>query len=170
MRSSKTICLFCAVLAMSVAHAEARHHGAHVHGISHVAIGLEGDRLQLSVEGPEINFVGFEHTPGNETETRELNNAMVDLRVPTRWLVLPAAAGCRQTAIDVASPLADGDGHRNMKASYEYSCASPPRWTPSTCASSASSRIPRRSWSIWSCRADRTVASSRTLRRACLWR
>lgn len=112
-------------LATSAAHAAAvRHHEAHVHGITHVTIGIEGDLVKLNVDGPAINFVGFEHPPTNPDETRELNNALVDLRVPTRWLVLPADAQCRQASVDVGNPLADSDGHEDMHASYAYRCAS----------------------------------------------
>ncbi|HEV7778685.1 MAG TPA: DUF2796 domain-containing protein [Luteibacter sp.] len=112
-------------LATSAAHAAAvRHHEAHVHGITHVTIGIEGDLVKLNVDGPAINFVGFEHPPTNPDETRELNNALVDLRVPTRWLVLPANAQCRQESVDVGNPLADSDGHEDMHASYAYRCAS----------------------------------------------
>ncbi len=103
--------------------ATVRHHEAHVHGITHVAIGVEGDRVKLAVDGPAINFVGFEHPPTTPEETRDLNNAMVDLRVPTRWLVLPADAQCRQESVEVGSPLADSDGHEDMHATYAYRCA-----------------------------------------------
>jgi hypothetical protein len=105
-----------------------RHHGAHVHGITNVDLAIDGDSLDLALEGPEINFVGFEHAPANDDERKQLNNAIVDLRVPEAWLILPADAQCKRISTEVSDPdKHDADGHSDLGAHYRFTCAQPGR-------------------------------------------
>jgi hypothetical protein len=103
-----------------------RHHGAHVHGVTNVDLAIDGSDIDLAVEGPEVNFVGFEHDPANDEERGQLNNAVVDLRVPEAWLVLPADAQCRRISTEVTDPgKHDADGHSDLGAHYRFTCARP---------------------------------------------
>ncbi len=100
-----------------------RQHGPHVHGTTTVAIGLDGDQLEVEVDGPGANFAGFEHAPHDAGERQRLDDALAAMHAPDSWLRLPAAAGCRLSASQVADPSTPHpDGHADMEASYHYTC------------------------------------------------
>jgi hypothetical protein len=51
---------------------EVRHHEAHVHGVAHMNVAVEGDTVHIEFSSPTANIVGFEHHP----ETAEQKNAI----------------------------------------------------------------------------------------------
>lgn len=90
---------------------EHRHHGAHEHGVGTLNIAQEGSGLQIELESPAVNIVGFEHAPNSEEEHEALESALKKLKDGVAFFVLSEEAGCRLVSADVETPLAGHDDH-----------------------------------------------------------
>ncbi|TNY26441.1 hypothetical protein BV497_08845 [Fulvimonas soli] len=108
-----------------------RQHGPHVHGIATVDVALDGPALQIAVEAPGANLVGFEHPPHDAQERARLEAVLAALRAPSGWLSPAPGADCRLLDADVqphgydAPPADGGDAHADIDARYDYRCATP---------------------------------------------
>ena len=118
-----------------------RQQGAHVHGLGHLDVAIEGARLQLELSSPAGDLVGFEHRPVTDAERAALDEAVARLREGERLFRLPADSGCRLKAVELASPLLGlaesstevdhGHGHEHdqphadLHASYRFRCDRP---------------------------------------------
>lgn len=86
--------------------------GAHQHGVATLTLAQEGQALDVMLDSPLVNLVGFEHAPTNLSEQQLLNDTATWLR-SGGWLWLPAVAGCKLSeteltglpALDEALPL-----------------------------------------------------------------
>ena len=47
---------------------EHHHHDAHVHGVAHLNVALEGNDLYIELTSPAANIVGFEHDPRTQNQ------------------------------------------------------------------------------------------------------
>lgn len=142
-----------AVLAMAFAylageaHAEeqSRQLGPHEHGHGTLNIAIEGNKLELELEAPGMDIVGFEHeasTPEQkelvETARKDLGDGFLSL------LVLPEAAGCKLDSSNVAVVAEEHhyeeekqskdasaqeaeheDHHTAFHATYQLTCSAP---------------------------------------------
>jgi len=103
-----TILLLTALLTTN-ATAETRHAEAHVHGINHVQIILNGSTLQVTYEFPVAQL--------NEHKHDELTERLKEIKNIATLVAIPDSAKCRQKRIEhdlraVASTGSD-DGHTN---------------------------------------------------------
>lgn len=138
------VCLAFAI--PSLADEEHRQHGAHVHGVAQLNIALEGRVLEIELESPAMNLVGFEHAPTNEAEHAQLENVLAQLRRGESLFVLPAVAACRLEEAEIStggthhghdeeahhheSAEADaGEQHSDISAHYHFVCDSPAQLT-----------------------------------------
>jgi Protein of unknown function (DUF2796) len=101
--------LLCMALPLDLAYAQE----AHVHGVGHLNIAIEGSRLEIEFEGPGDNVVGFEHAAETAEERSAVRAAEQRLRQPARLLVLPQAAGCalRETDLDIPAGATTSPAH-----------------------------------------------------------
>ncbi len=112
--------------ASSVAAREAGHghphphhgHGAHEHGVAGVTIAVDGAVVEIELESPAMNLVGFEHRPRTDAELESLDAAVAALRRGDGLVAFePAGARCvRQRAVVLSSLLVDDDdedGHHH---------------------------------------------------------
>lgn len=139
----------------TAAHATGREHGAHVHGISHLDIAVEGQTVAMALVSPGADIVGFEHA----AETAEDKAAVA---AAVKWLgdgggtggdrvfAFPPDAGCSLDAAEVASALheeedahhegedahhegedraQDPGDHAAFHARYRFHCRHPDRLT-----------------------------------------
>ena len=135
----------CAALcgAMLLA-ASARAAPPHVHGVAALDVALDGHSLQLSIDSPLDNFVGFEHAPANDKETRAIR-AMAQRFSKAQELFAPSpAAGCVVKSVQLGSPVIDAKllaapgvaplppgasheepGHADLDAQIEFRCERP---------------------------------------------
>ena len=74
---------------------EQHHHGAHVHGIAHLNVALEGKNLYMEFVSPAANIVGFEHAPKNQAAREAVEAARNTLENAEAVFKLPPAAGAR---------------------------------------------------------------------------
>ncbi len=127
-----------ALLPLAIAHAD--DHGSldkHEHGVSSLNVALEGSKLEIELESPAMNIVGFEHVASSDEDKAKLASAQTALEKPLELFALPAAAGCVVQEAEVESPLfgnddhdemhsdAKGHVHSDIDADYELTCSKP---------------------------------------------
>jgi hypothetical protein len=137
-----------AMLPLTVAHAAAEHDhehaslGAHEHGVGRLNAALDGKTLELELESPAMNLVGFEHVASSDADKAKVVAARALLEQPLALFNLPKAAGCTVENQELESPLfgdapdADDDhdedakdehhhDHSEIHAHYQFTCATP---------------------------------------------
>ena len=137
-----------ALLPLAVAHAHDDDHdhdhahgtlGAHEHGVAKLNAVLDGNTLELELDSPAMNLVGFEHTANSDADKAKVAAVRQQLEQPLKLFGLPAAAGCKEDQQELESPLfgdapkADDDGddhehshqHSDIGAHYQLTCADP---------------------------------------------
>ncbi|MBK5303773.1 MULTISPECIES: DUF2796 domain-containing protein [Gammaproteobacteria] len=142
-----------ALLPLAVAHAAVEHdhdhdeHGslsAHEHGVGRLNAALDGQTLELELESPAMNLVGFEHAATTDADKAKVAAVRAQLEKPLVLFNLPKAAGCVVATQELESPLfgdkpdADdhdeedaNDGHEHhqdhseIHAHYQFSCSTP---------------------------------------------
>ena len=67
--------LLAAVPAAAADKTAPEQHPAHQHGAASLQVSLDGRALQISLEGPSDNLLGFEHAPQNEAEKQAVTRA-----------------------------------------------------------------------------------------------
>ncbi|CAM4099390.1 hypothetical protein CCOS865_00793 [Pseudomonas reidholzensis] len=137
-----------ALLPLAVAHAHDEHEhdhdhahgslGAHEHGVARLNAVLDGKTLELELDSPAMNLVGFEHAASSDADKAKVAAVRKQLEQPLQLFGLAKAAGCSEEAQDLESPLfgsepgaedKDGDEHAHqhsdIHAHYQLTCATP---------------------------------------------
>ena len=131
-----------ALLPLVMAHADDGHDhehgslGAHEHGVGTLNVALDGPTLELDLDGPSINLVGFEHIATTDADKAKVASARAQLENPLVLFNLPKAAECVVEAQDLESPLFDAapeeaagakaeHHHSDIEAHYAFTCAKP---------------------------------------------
>ena len=137
-----------ALLPLVVAHAADVHDhehgslGAHEHGVGRLNAALDGQTLELELESPAMNLMGFEHVATTDADKAKVAAVRAQLEKPLVLFNLPTAAGCVIAKQELESPLfgdkpdADDDhdhdakdehhhDHSDIHAHYQFSCSSP---------------------------------------------
>nr|WP_314477849.1 DUF2796 domain-containing protein [uncultured Pseudomonas sp.] len=138
-----------ALLPLAVAHAHDEHDhdhahgtlGAHEHGVAKLNVVLDGNALELELDSPAMNLVGFEHAASSDADKAKVAAVRQQLEKPLQLFSLPVAAGCKEDQQELESPLfgdapkADDDGdehehehghqHSDIGAHYQLTCANP---------------------------------------------
>jgi len=118
--------------------------GAHEHGVGRLNAVLDGKALELELESPAMNLVGFEHLATTDADKAKVAAARKQLEQPLVLFSLPKAAGCVVSTQELESPLfgdkpeddhdhaTDGKGaaahdhdHSEIHAHYQFTCAAP---------------------------------------------
>ncbi|OAI93845.1 DUF2796 domain-containing protein [Pseudomonas putida] len=113
--------------------------GAHEHGVAHLNAVLDGNTLELELESPAMNLVGFEHAAQSDADKAKVAAVRAQLEQPLKLFGLTAAANCKDSDQELQSPLfgdapakdddGDGDeheqGHSDIHAHYRFECAKP---------------------------------------------
>ncbi len=120
---------------------------AHVHGIARLDVAIDGEALQLSLESPLANLVGFEHAPSNAQETQAVSAMVRRFSRPEDLFAPSPAARCSVKSILLSSPVIDAkllavpgvpapppaaasvpheeDGHAELEARIAFRCERP---------------------------------------------
>jgi hypothetical protein len=142
MYTQATIALAAAVLAVAPLAAVEDHghrqHGAHAHGVASLNLAIDGPVVELELESPAMNLVGFEHAPTSDAERETLNQTLDLLADAARLFRLPVGAGCTLEDAWVESPHGPESGtsqdhdhepaggvHSDIRATYRFQCADP---------------------------------------------
>ena len=121
--------------------------GAHEHGVARLNAVLEGATLELELQSPAMNLVGFEHAASTPADQAKVSAVRAQLEQPLSLFGLPKAAGCTLANLELESPLfgdkpepehdhdhdhdhAKGEGehhhqHSEIHAHYQFTCATP---------------------------------------------
>ncbi|MDZ5431562.1 DUF2796 domain-containing protein [Pseudomonas fluorescens] len=116
--------------------------GAHEHGVGRLNAVLDGQTLELELQSPAMNLVGFEHAATTDADKAKVAAARAQLEKPLALFNLANAAGCVVASQELESPLfgdkpdADDDhdkdakdehhhDHSEIHAHYQFSCATP---------------------------------------------
>ena len=142
-----------ALLPLAVAHAHEDHDhahgslGAHEHGVGRLNAVLDGQALELELDSPAMNLVGFEHLATTAADKAKVAAVRKQLENPHALFNLPKGAGCVVSTQALNSPLfgdkpdADHDDdhdddakdgahehhhdHSEIHAHYQFTCATP---------------------------------------------
>ena len=130
-----------ALLPLAVAHADDDHDhehaslGAHEHGVGSLDVALDGQTLELDLDGPAMNLVGFEHIATTDADKAKVSSVRKQLEDPLVLFSIPKAAGCTAEAQELKSPLfepapeegsAKGEHHHSdIEAHYAFTCSTP---------------------------------------------
>ena len=104
---------------------------------------LDGNTLELELDSPAMNLVGFEHSATSDADKAKVAAVRQLLEQPLKLFGLAAAAGCKEDAQELQSPLfgdaakADDDGdehehghqHSDINAHYQLNCSAPEKLT-----------------------------------------
>lgn len=106
------------------AHAGHEQHAAHEHGVAALAIAVGDAGVEMVLESPAVNVLGFEHSPKTDAEKQKLAEAKKKLEAGTELFALNNDAGCelKDTSIDLK---AGKDGHSDMEVTWAYACSKP---------------------------------------------
>jgi hypothetical protein len=136
-----------ALLPLAVAHAQDDHDhdhdhehgslGAHEHGVARLNAVLDGSTLELELDSPAMNLVGFEHAASTDADKAKVAAVRKQLEQPLALFALAPAAGCKETDQELESPLfgdkpakdedgdEDGHEHSDIHAHYNFECTAP---------------------------------------------
>ncbi len=119
---------------------EHREHAAHVHGVGQLNAVLDGTTLEIELDSPAANIVGFEHAPRNDAEHARYKQVFAQLHQGEALFVLPVAADCRLDSVNLteegaADPEAKAEhhhdddeaehSHSDINGYYRFRCAKP---------------------------------------------
>lgn len=109
--------------------------GAHEHGVASLNAALDGNLLELQLESPAMNLVGFEHAAKSDADKAKVAAAKRELEQPITLFALNSG-DCKTTEVELESPLfddADHDHdhdhhahegeHSDIHAHYRFECA-----------------------------------------------
>ncbi len=126
--------------------AKAHEPGAHVHGLAILEIIVDGATVQINLDSPLDNLLGFERAPGNEKERQAVKVMVLKFHQTDALFALTPAAQCRLESTRLESPvLAPGlllpvlgsgksampppadlvGAHAGLEATWHFQCAAP---------------------------------------------
>ena len=103
------------ILVLSVAQGAAeteRQLGPHQHGHGTLNLAVEGQTVQMEVEVPGVDIVGFEHKAQSAEDRAKIEAAEKTMSQPLTLFVFLGGAGCKVTAAKV-SILGETDSDRD---------------------------------------------------------
>lgn len=95
---------------------------AHVHGLSELAIAMEGEKLEIRFTSPAMNLVGFEHKASSRKEILAIENAASMLH-QHETLFLFSGGRCEHvnTSIELSGLIeSDDHEHAHQQSSTEH--------------------------------------------------
>ncbi len=90
-----------------------RQHGAHEHGHAKLDIVQEGNTVQLMLESPAANIIGFEHAATTPEEKQKIEKAVELLKQGEKLFGFPTDAQCAQAEVEVESELTEFAEHHD---------------------------------------------------------
>jgi hypothetical protein len=136
----------CLVLSSSALYAddhehEHEEHGAHEHGAATLSLAVSTAGLEIMLESPAANIVGFEHAATTDADKQKLAAAVKKLEAGTELFNMNTEAGCTLKNAEVISALLgnaedaaknkddhdhkEGEAHSDMDVTWSFACTQP---------------------------------------------
>ena len=93
-----TLGVACAATGLASAHEP----GAHVHGVAELRIVVDGPKLEVGLESPLDNVLGFEHAPRTDKQRAAVRTMAAKLRQSNMFVPTPAAR-CKSESVKLES-------------------------------------------------------------------
>ena len=142
----KSLLVLC--LAASLSAAQAKEPGPHQHGVAKLQVAVDGKMLELVLESPLANLVGFERGPRNDKERQTVRAMALRFHDPASLFTPTPQARCTARGAELASgvidaallaattqtaapakpvpgPQAASDGHADLDATLRFECENP---------------------------------------------
>lgn len=117
----KTIYIFLSFfIGCAWASEDHREHDAHVHGHAEMTLALSGKELELELNSPAMNLVGFEYQPQSNEDRKKVKDAVTFLSRPVNWIELDPAADCSAEKAHTQSPLIAKESHATDTHEHEH--------------------------------------------------
>lgn len=138
---------YLTILVLSAATtAAAQEHGPHEHGVGKLNVAVEGNVVEIELEVPGADIVGFEHAPSSDDEHAAVDAAAAKLADGVALFRLSPGAGCTLAEAEIESGLmedhddhgkdhdadhkehAEGEeheGHAEFHVHYHFDCTDP---------------------------------------------
>ncbi len=84
---------------------EHHEHGAHQHGVAQLNLAVSGTAVEIELETPAANIVGFEHQPTSEADHHAVEEAVAVLKKGETLFRFSPAASCQLVSSNIESPL-----------------------------------------------------------------
>ena len=123
----------------------AKEPGAHAHGQAELRVAVDGNQLEVTLESPLDNVLGFERAPRNDKERSAVRAMALKLRQAQTLFVPTPEARCTLASVQIASavlapqllgeassattPGANPDGHADLDATFQWRCTEPAQLT-----------------------------------------
>lgn len=116
-----------------------RHHKAHSHGEGKLTLAIDGPSLEIEIEVPANDIVGFEHQATTESQKKSVLRVEAQLKKAEQMIGVPDKAQCTLVKAQVNSSLNEksdkhhhGDHHDEKKEThsefhinYKFKCEAP---------------------------------------------
>ncbi|MEH6552455.1 MAG: DUF2796 domain-containing protein [Pseudomonadales bacterium] len=102
---------------------------AHLHGTAKLTLALEDNTVEISLESPAANIVGFEHKATSEKHIKAVEEAKASLEAPSLFSFSGSNCSLKQAEVDMSSVIEQGcqhsdyEGHSEISANYSYECS-----------------------------------------------
>ena len=102
--------------------------GPHEHGVAHLNVAIDGQRLTLSFKIPMESLLGHERAPKSPQEQAQARALLEQLQQGRHLMQLDAQAQCQGPAPTVKAPVLEGKAtseHGDIEIEWELQCAQP---------------------------------------------
>ena len=103
----KTVLRFSALCSMLFALPLAHAHEAHEHGAAKVTIAVDGAQVNIGLESPLDNLLGFEHVPATPEQRKQVKEMARRMHQAETLFQLTPAAECRLESVRLESEKLD---------------------------------------------------------------
>ena len=126
-------------------------HGKHEHGVASLSLAVANTDLEISLDSPAANLVGFEYKPSTDEQSQQVAKVKTQLENPTSLFDIPAAAECSLTKTELQAALmqvssdnettkskrehagekheheheTEKHEHSDIEATWQFTCAKP---------------------------------------------
>jgi len=104
---------------------EKRQLDSHEHGVSTLKIALEGQTLEMELESPAKDIVGFEHAPENQSQKTAIKKALSLLKSKPGIFKPSSTANCKIDA--VSGEFEVEKDHAGFYITWKIKCLNPER-------------------------------------------
>lgn len=111
--------------AHSEEHSHSQEHtqlGSHVHGVAYLSVAMADGEIQVELQAPASDIVGFEHAPDTQEQKDAIESAIALLR-QGNWLELQQGVDCSLENSNATSSQLEGAGHGDFFAELYFQCS-----------------------------------------------